>query len=364
VCSRAAGQKLPAVANVRELSSKRGAASPDCVRSPSSLARPEPCQGKPAEDLARTLRRRVEAGATMRVHHLNCVSACPLGGLVMDGFSTASLRGRLTSHCLLLELEHTLVLVDTGYGLRDVHDPHGRLAEFFLTLNRPELREEMTAIRQIERLGFDPRDVRHVVISHLDFDHAGGLDDFPHATVHMLADEQRSAVARKTPLDKLRYRPQQWSTREHWRSYEAGAGEGWFGFACVRQLEGVGPDVLLVPLVGHTLGHAGVAVRTQGSWLFYAADAYFYHAEMDHDRPRCTPGLRFYQTMMEKDRKQRLHNQVRLRELAHVHGEQVTVFCAHDVREFERLSGRPHSQPVAPRALELSVNDGFAAPPR
>jgi glyoxylase-like metal-dependent hydrolase (beta-lactamase superfamily II) len=36
---------------------------------------------------------------------------------------------------------------------------------------------------QVQRLGFDPRDVRHIVLTHLDFDHAGGLDDFPHATV-------------------------------------------------------------------------------------------------------------------------------------------------------------------------------------
>src|SRR4051794_39670975 len=99
----------------------------------------------------------------MRIHHLNCVSACPLGGLLMDGFTTDSLRGRLTSHCLLLERSDGLVLVDTGYGLRDVAAPRTRLSRAFLALVKPELREEMTAIRQIEALGFNPRDVRHIV---------------------------------------------------------------------------------------------------------------------------------------------------------------------------------------------------------
>ena len=33
----------------------------------------------------------------MRVHHLNCVSACPLGGYLMDGVPAARLRGRLAS---------------------------------------------------------------------------------------------------------------------------------------------------------------------------------------------------------------------------------------------------------------------------
>src|SRR4051794_18077363 len=105
----------------------------------------------------------------MRIHHLNCISACPLGGALMDGISTKSLRGRLTQHCLLIELDHTLVLVDTGYGLRDVRDPVSRLSPFFLTLNSPDLREGMTAIRQIDALGLDSRDVRHIVLSHLDF---------------------------------------------------------------------------------------------------------------------------------------------------------------------------------------------------
>jgi glyoxylase-like metal-dependent hydrolase (beta-lactamase superfamily II) len=257
----------------------------------------------------------------------------------MDGFTKHSLRGRLTSHCLLVELERTLVLVDTGYGLGDVRDPANRLSRFFLTLNAPRLRETETAIWQIEALGFNPRDVRHIVLSHLDFDHAGGLDDFPHATVHLLADEIAAATAQKTMLDRMRYRPQQWTvTRSKWQAHDVDGGERWYGFDRVRDLPGVGPDVLMVPLIGHTLGHAGVAVRHDGGWLFYAGDAYFYHAEMDLRRPRCTPGLRAYQTLMEKDRERRLLNQRRLRALRREAGSTVEIFCAHDVREFERLA--------------------------
>ena len=35
--------------------------------------------------------------------------------------------------------------------------------------------------------------------------------------------------------------------------------------------------------------------------------------EMDVEKPWCTPGLRLYQTMLEKDRRARLRNQQRLR---------------------------------------------------
>src|SRR5262245_46782870 len=110
----------------------------------------------------------------MRIHHLNCISACPMGGFLMDGFTTGSLRGRLTRHCLLIETDTSLVLIDTGCGLQDVAHARSRLSHAFLSFLRPELREEMTAIRQIETLGYHPHDVRHIVLSHLDFDHAGG----------------------------------------------------------------------------------------------------------------------------------------------------------------------------------------------
>jgi glyoxylase-like metal-dependent hydrolase (beta-lactamase superfamily II) len=282
----------------------------------------------------------------MRVHHLNCISACPLGGALMDGHSH-SLRGRLACHCLLLELDQTLVLIDTGYGLRDIATPTTRLSKFFLSLLSPDFRTEMTAIRQIERLGFRAEDVQHIVLTHLDFDHAGGLDDFPHATVHMLAAERDSALAQRTMLDRMRYRPQQWSTRARWRTYNVDAGEPWFGFQRVRELAGLPPEILLVPLIGHTLGHAGVAVRDSGDrWLLQAGDAYFYHAEMDITKPYCTPGLRFYQWMMEKDRASRLMNQQRLRELKAAHGDSVTILSSHDTAEFEALAHHSVREPV------------------
>jgi glyoxylase-like metal-dependent hydrolase (beta-lactamase superfamily II) len=117
----------------------------------------------------------------------------------MDGRTQGLVRrGELTCHCLLVETNVGLVLIDTGFGLNDVRDPQGRLSRFLLTLVSPDFREELTAVRQIERLGLDPKDVQHIVLTHLDFDHAEGLDDFPAATVHLLASERAAALAQKT----------------------------------------------------------------------------------------------------------------------------------------------------------------------
>jgi glyoxylase-like metal-dependent hydrolase (beta-lactamase superfamily II) len=274
----------------------------------------------------------------------------------MDGRSGAALRARLTCHCLLVETRDALVLVDTGFGTRDVADPPGRLSKFFLFLLRPEFREELTAVRQIERLGYDPRDVRHIVLTHLDFDHAGGLDDFPEATVHLMAAEKSYAEQRPTMLDRMRYRPQQWGTRANWLGYGGRGGDNWMGFADVCALHGLPPEILLVPLVGHTFGHAGVAVKRREGWLLQAGDAYFYHAEMDPLRPRCTPGLRFYQWMMEKDRRSRLANQSRLRELVST-SPGVQVICGHDPYEFEELARSPaiERRSLARRAPRVST---------
>lgn len=271
----------------------------------------------------------------LRVHHLNCTTLCPPGGKLMDG------RGQgpaaLVCHCLLVETDRGLVLVDTGFGLNDVMQRLPRLSPVFLQLLRPQLNEGQTAIRQIERLGFKPEDVRDIVLTHLDFDHAGGLDDFPEARVHLMADELLAAQSRHTPVDKGRYRPPQWIHESHWQTYPVPRGERWFGFDAVRELHGLPPEILLIPLAGHTLGHAGIALQTNGHWLLHAGDAYFYHEEMNFARPRCTPGLAAYQVLMQKDARLRHRNQDRLRELVRLHGSEVTVFCAHDAEEFEWL---------------------------
>ncbi len=293
----------------------------------------------------------------MRVHHLNCISTCPLGGRLMDGRTrTIFERGALALHCLLVETPTTLVLIDTGLGLRDVAHPRQRLSAFFLALVHPDFRAEMTAVRQIARLGYDPRDVRHIVLTHLDFDHAGGLDDFPDATVHLMREERDAAARQATWLDRQRFRPQQWSTRDHWRVYAADSGEPWLGFSRVRALAGVPSEIVMLPLVGHTTGHAGVAVQRGDRWLLQAGDAYFHHREMDLERPWCTPGLRFYQWMLEKDRRARLHNQERLRELKRAHGSHVEICSGHDPIEFERLAGRPMGAVVEAGTASRMVN--------
>jgi glyoxylase-like metal-dependent hydrolase (beta-lactamase superfamily II) len=267
----------------------------------------------------------------MRIHHLNCGTLCPYGGYVMDGTHRGLGPTKLVCHCLLVESSQGLVLVDTGLGTGDIARPQ-RISGFFRTVLRPKLDEEETALRRVVQLGFDPSDVRHIVVTHLDFDHAGGISDFSSATIHVHAREHRAALERRGFIGRRRYRPAQWTNGITWREYDS-FGERWYGFESVRQLEGLPPEILLIPLIGHTRGHSGVAVQADSGWLLHAGDAYFHRAEISGSG-QGTPGLEAYQTMMEVDRKARRTNRARLRELALAHPE-VRVFSAHDAVELD-----------------------------
>lgn len=271
----------------------------------------------------------------MRIHYLSCGTDCPLGGPLFDGFSK-SLFGVIPCAAQLVETDEGLVLIDTGYGSEDVRHPHPRLSRTLRAMLNIRFRVEDTAIHQIRALGYSPADVRHIVLTHLDFDHAGGLEDFPRARVHVMEAEREAAERRRRGfIARRRYRPAQWDDVRDWRTY-AGSGERWFGFENVVRPEGLPPEILMVPLPGHTWGHAGVAIRTGGGWVLNAGDAYFYRRELEPER-HCTPGLRFYQNLMEVDRGLRLGNQARLRDLKRDHGDEVTIFCSHDELELEKM---------------------------
>jgi glyoxylase-like metal-dependent hydrolase (beta-lactamase superfamily II) len=271
----------------------------------------------------------------MRVHHLNCGTMCPVSARLINGSGGWLARGRMICHCLLLETADGLALVDTGLGTGDIADPRGRLNRQFIELTGPRLVREETALAELEQLGFLARDVRHIVPTHLDLDHVGGLSDFPDAVVHVHADEHAAAMARRTRRERNRYRPLQWAHQPRWQLHRQG-GDRWFGFESVRALPNSDDEVLLVPLPGHTRGHAAVAVRSDRGWLLHAGDAYFFHGEIHGAVSHCPPGLSLFQRLIAMDNEARLRNRDRLRALAQAHGGEVRIFSAHCPVELER----------------------------
>lgn len=266
---------------------------------------------------------------------------CPRGGGWIDGSGASLLtEARLVCHVLLVETDASgLVLVDSGLGLEDLRDPRGRLGGAFTAIARPRRDPSATAYRRIEALGLDPGDVRHVVLTHMDLDHAGALADFPDATVHLTRAEHAAAMHPPTFAEKNRYRAVQWAHGPRFETYEPD-GEAWLGFAAVRALVGLPPEILMIPLDGHSRGHAAVVVRDGDRWLVHAGDAYFHAGEMDPAAPTCTGGLRLFQRLAAIDPIRMRRNKERLRELARDHAGEVEVFSAHDPGELARMQAR------------------------
>jgi glyoxylase-like metal-dependent hydrolase (beta-lactamase superfamily II) len=240
----------------------------------------------------------------------------------------------MVCHVLLIETpKDGLVLVDTGIGSLDVQEPK-RLGVPFINLTRPTLDHQETAIAQVEALGYSVDDVRHIIVTHLDLDHAGGLPDFPQAQVHVLKPEFESAM-HPDWRSKMRYLPAQWAHSPRWVKHEGG-GERWFGFEGVRPIPGLSEDILMIPLHGHTRGHAGVAVRSESGWLLHCGDAYFFHGQLEA-RPHMPAGMALFERLVQTDKRSRLYNLARLRDLHLRNGAEVRLFSAHDPAEFDRL---------------------------
>ena len=102
----------------------------------------------------------------MRGHILNCATI----ELYFPRISVATC-------CLLIEWGDGLLLVDTGIGEEDHLHPSKGL-RLMPTAARTFGKPEETALKQVTDLGYSSSDVKHIVMTHLHIDHAGGLRDF------------------------------------------------------------------------------------------------------------------------------------------------------------------------------------------
>ena len=265
------------------------------------------------------------------VHHLNCATMCPIAGFLLGG---TSWRGHWVAHCLLLETERDgLVLVDTGFGTRDVEGTSG-LRGTFRALAKPALSRDETALAQVEALGYRPADVKHIVVTHLDLDHAGGLVDFPHAKVHLHAREHAAAMARKHFKERERYMKAHWAHGPKWEVYSED-GDTWRGLPAVTRLRGIDADIGLLPMHGHTRGHSAIVVRNGERWLVHAGDAYFHRNAIEAGK-RTPFGVATFERATEMNPAARRASLAALRQLATSYPD-LDVFCAHDAGEYAAL---------------------------
>lgn len=262
----------------------------------------------------------------MRVHHLNCGTMHP--HFVPDG---------LVCHVLLVETPGGLVLVDSGLGLRDAESPGSRFgpARFYV---RPVFDPNEAAINQIRRLGFEPSDVRHIVVTHFDADRVGGLADFPWAQVHLTDAEAFAALHPKTLVEKQRYLPAGHAHGPVLVEHSPADSESWRGFPGAKELAEIADGIVLISLPGHTRGHAAVAVDAGDRWILHAGDSFYHRGQLDgsNTAPRA---LRLMERSVAFDWAKVQANHQRLSELWASDEPDMSLVNAHDPQLLRQAVG-------------------------
>lgn len=198
----------------------------------------------------------------MSIHYLNCLTIHPYFPSVIGGVT-----------CLLAETNLGPVLVDTAVGIRDYQSKG--LMRVFLKSLRSKFDLNETALYQVQRLGYKPEDVKHIVITHMHLDHAGGLADFPQADIHIFEPEYEHIMRRPG----WEFLPRHWAHRPKWVVHHL-TNEKWYDFDAIH-LKGFEPEIWLVPLSGHTPGLCGVAIRKEAGWVLYGSDAVPFNMRVD-----------------------------------------------------------------------------------
>jgi N-acyl homoserine lactone hydrolase len=176
----------------------------------------------------------------------------------------------LPIYAFVIEHPEGLIVVDTGETARVAEPGYFPWWHPYYRYGLKEwVQPEEEIGPQMRALGFDPNDVRWVLLTHLHTDHAGGLAHFPKA--EHLVSRQAYMNARGTSGLARGFLSNRWPD--------------WFSPTLVdMQPEPVAPfpnsfpvtsagDVRFVPTPGHTVGHLSVLVTAPEVTYFLAGDA-------------------------------------------------------------------------------------------
>jgi glyoxylase-like metal-dependent hydrolase (beta-lactamase superfamily II) len=175
--------------------------------------------------------------------------------------------------CFLVVHPRGRLLFDTGLHCETMTNMLGRYGEERARRFGVHSRAGDDVVSQLGRLGLQPADVSHVANSHWHFDHCGGNEFFPEASI-LVQEREMKAARSPEVLAQGRYRPSA-PDYDHPLRYQPVDGE--------HDVFGDG-TVVLIPTYGHTPGHQSLLVRPgRDNRIVFTADACYTRENMDRD---------------------------------------------------------------------------------
>ncbi len=182
------------------------------------------------------------------------------------------------------------ILVDTAFHGSVVTRPQANLGPFFSRLSRARVAAGQDVPSQLRERGIDARELGLVILTHLHFDHASGIAEYPRATFVLAAREWDAATTDERPF--LRgYRPAHFDYLFDYRTvdFDRSGISSYASFGRTFDLFGDG-SVRLAFTPGHTPGHCSVIARLRARDFVIAGDAIYTRAQLDgHNPPPLIP---------------------------------------------------------------------------
>ncbi len=174
----------------------------------------------------------------------------------------------LPINVFVLEHPEGLILFDTGLDPAVLTNPQyvgSGIGRFFMRrLFRARLRPEETLTKKLSGLGFNAADVCKVVVSHLHFDHVGGIGEVPQADL-LVSRNEWSQLSEPNPERNFIFREhvQRPDARWHFVDFEQTDDPLLVTFGGCYDVMSDG-SLILLPTPGHTPGSISMLARIKG----------------------------------------------------------------------------------------------------
>ncbi|MDX2249969.1 MAG: MBL fold metallo-hydrolase [Bacteroidia bacterium] len=191
-------------------------------------------------------------------------------------------------YALIQHPEQGWILFDTGYTQRFYEATQRFPGILYKWMTPTFIRPEEEAVAEVRRMGINPEDIKHIIVSHFHADHVGGLRDFPRAVFYCtktafdqvtqlkgFAGVRRGLLSGHLPED-FSLRATLVDTGKFPARHDPDLGE-------MTDLFGDG-SILLPYLPGHAAGQMGALLNTLEGKVLLAADAFWLRENLEENR--------------------------------------------------------------------------------